>query len=233
MVPSRDRNLHFLDDEAEKQIADDFQATLQRFRLEHYHDVRIATHPDLSRMSPRMQDVFRVLAAPMLGDAELVARLLPCLKTQDEEARLDRLGEPEWVVLDALLWHSHDVDPKLFVGNLGATANNLLQETGENYKLTDEAVGRIARRQLGVSTKRVGRGYYINLSTSVRGQIHRLARSMGLARADMLYSLTVQAGYAGPPCRLCDEFGLNILPDGTELRSVSLPKTQRRGSLFD
>jgi hypothetical protein len=79
-----------------------------------------------------------------------------------------------------------------------------------------------------VTTKRIGLGYYLELTLFVRRQIHQLARNMGLTKADILNSHAAEAGYGGRPCALCTEFGLNTLPDGRELRYVEAPRPVRR-----
>ena len=61
--------------------------------------------------------------------------------------------------------------------------------------------------------------------TDRKRQIHELAGDMGLTRADILEPDTVRAGYAGPPCPLCTEFGLLTLADGrTALRRAAETK---------
>lgn len=220
--------LPLLDLDAERRIAEDMQPKLERFRLERYRDVRMPELPGASSFTPRMREIARVLAAPFLGDANLTDRLLRCLKPQDEAARIDRYGEPEWVVAAALFRVSHESGNRMFIGNLGLNVNCMLRETGETYHLSDKAVGKIARESLGVTTKRIGLGYYLELTLFVRRQIHQLARNMGLTKADILNSHAAGAGYGGHPCALCTEFGLNTLPDGRQLRYVEAPRPVRR-----
>jgi hypothetical protein len=72
------------------------------------------------------------------------------------------------------------------------------------------------------------------LTAEVKKQIHILVRNMGLTRADILDPAPVLAGFAGPPCELCQEFGLYKLAEGKELRPIALPKPKRRRKgLFD
>jgi hypothetical protein len=43
----------------------------------------------------------------------------------------------------------------------------------------------------------------------------------------------VDAGYAGPPCSFCDDFGLLTLNDGTKLRSVASGIPRRGKGLYE
>ena len=65
----------------------------------YYRGVRMPEPPGSSSFTPRTREIARVLAGPFLGDVNLTGRLLHCLKPQNEAARIDRYGEPEWVAL--------------------------------------------------------------------------------------------------------------------------------------
>jgi len=78
---------------------------------------------------------------------------------------------------------------------------------------------------LGFSTEKLGnQGRGLRLTQSVRCQIHQLTRDMGLRRSDILMYTTVDAGYGGPPCVLCEEYGLMICEDGKRLRCIPLKR---------
>jgi hypothetical protein len=80
-------------------------------------------------------------------------------------------------------------------------------------------------RSLGFSTEKLGnQGRGLRLTQSVRCQIHQLTRDMGLRRSDILMYTTVDAGYGGPPCVLCEEYGLMICEDGKRLRCIPLKR---------
>jgi len=232
MTPSR-KELQLLDLAAEQNLAAEMQGKLERFRLEHYRDLCIP-QLDNSGLSSRTRDLARVLATPLLGDAGLTSRLLTCLKARDEDAFLDRFGEPEWIVAATLFAFSHRPGLQVYIGNLAEEANRMLAELGETYTLTAKGVGVIARKSLRTHTTKDGRGFYVSLTASRRRAIHELARDMGISKADILDSGTLRAGYAGPPCRLCTELGLLTRRDGTILRSVILPPPGRnRKGLFE
>ena len=59
-----------------------------------------------------------------------------------------------------------------------------------------------------------------------------LARQLGLKRSDILDWLTVDGGYGGRPCPLCEELGLMIRGDGVHLKCVNLVPLPRKG-LYD
>jgi len=116
----------------------------------------------------------------------------------------------------------------VFIGNLTVEVGRILAELCEK-QLTAHMVGRIARKSLGTETKKVGRGYYLQLTGVRRRQIHQLARNLGLTKADITAAGAV---YSGPPCSLCAEFGLNVRPDGSELKPITLPRRKGKLSLI-
>jgi hypothetical protein len=231
MLPTAE-SLPTLDQSADTMISAELQPKLERFRLEHYHDLRMARELDLAALSPRMRDVTRNLSAVIASEPELLERLLGCMRAQDHDGQLDKYAEPEWAVATGLFEFAHRPWNQVFIGDLAAEVGRILGELCEK-PLTAYMVGRIARKSLEAETKKVGRGYYLQLTRERRRQIHQLARNMGLTLADITATAAVEAGYSGPPCKLCAEFGLNGRPDGSELKSITLPRGKARPNMFD
>jgi len=231
MLPTAE-SLPTLDQRAENKISTELQPKLERFRLEHYHDMRIAREQDLDGLSPRMREIARTLGASIAEEPELLERLMSCMRAQDRDSQVDKYAEPEWAVATALFEFAHRPGDQVFIGNLTIEVGRILAELCEK-SLSPHMVGRIARRSLGAETKKVGRGFYLELTRARRRHIHQLARNMGLTKADITAKEAVEAGYSGPPCSLCAEFGLNVRPNGSELKSVTLPRAKVRTSLFE
>jgi hypothetical protein len=179
--------------------------------------------------TPRMKDLARALAVPLLGDATKEKELFKLLAPHDKEARLNRHGEPEWAVATALFHDGHQSTTTLTVGDLAVTVCQVLAANGETYELKPRAVGETLRA-LGLSTEKLGNeGRGLRLTRSVRHQIHQLARDMGLKRSDLLRHMTVEAGYGGLSCALCEDYGLMICEDGKRLRGIPLKRPRGSG----
>ena len=178
-----------------------------------------------------MKGLARSLAAPLLGDEQRVSELLKVLATQDHEAKIDRYAEPEWAVLAALYKESHATGV-LTMGTLSFTVNDVLAENGESYALNARRVGEIVR-SFGLATEQLGnRGRGLRLTRVTVRRIHALACQLGLKRSDILHYLTVDGGYGGPPCPVCEELGLMVREDGVHLKCVNLVSRPRNG-LYD
>ncbi len=151
------------------------------------------------------------------------------LAKQDHEAKIDRYAEPEWAVVAGLYCDSHGTGA-LTMGSLSFTVNNVLGENGESYSLTPRRVGQIVR-SFGSATEQLGnQGRGLRLTQATIRQIHALARQFGLKRSDIDY-LTVERGYGGFPCQICEEYGLMTRDDGVHLKCISIPRPRR--GLYD
>ena len=58
----------------------------------------------------------------------------------------------------------------------------------------------------------IGRG--LRTTRQFTEQVHRLACDLGIKNSDILRHQTVDAGYAGMPCKLCRDYGLLVQEDG-------------------
>jgi hypothetical protein len=179
LAPPR-RQLPVLDGEASEQIADEFQAKLLMYRLSNYS--RVGTpHFDLGGLSGPTQDLARTLGACIIDDDELQAGIVPLLKGQDEQIRLERTVGLEYIVVEALLFCAHDGDrTEVRVAELAEIANTILAGRHESLRLAPESVG-WRLRALGLHTQRIGSaGKGLRLLGAVRARIHELARAYEL-----------------------------------------------------
>jgi hypothetical protein len=68
----------------------------------------------------------------------------------------------------------------------------------------------------------IGRG--LRTTRQFTEQVHRLACDLGIKNSDILRHQTVDAGYAGMPCKLCRDYGLLVQEDGKELQRLTLSR---------
>jgi hypothetical protein len=203
------------------------------YRLKYYSQVISRNHPQVAEFTPRVRDLALALAAPVLEDPQLEAQLFGDLAAQDREAKLARHSEPEWAVTTALYLECHITKGTLTVGSLAGAVSDLLIGNDETYQLSPRAVGSVLR-SLGLNTEKLGnQGRGLRLTSDIVRRVHKLAADLGIRRTDILPYATVDAGYAGHPCSLCDELGMLARDDGTKLGSVDRDGRNRPGRGLD
>jgi len=180
MTPS-DRDLPFLDLDAEEKLSAELQPMFEMFRLLHYGRVVASQHSAFLKFPPSLRDNARALAAAMLGNEELQQRLAGALESQVHSMQFDRFSEPEWVVMLALYGFCHDRKGDCYVRELTDEVNRILRENGETRLYTPKKVGQILHQSLGFPTRRRGEGYRVELALAGR-KIHSQAKSMGIKR---------------------------------------------------
>ena len=217
---------------------EEIQGQFLDYRLQNYSRISTKIDREMPDFTPRMRDLARALMAPLLGHRQLEQQLLDDLESLNEEAKLRRHSEPEWAVATALFEECHRTTDTLTVGSLTGTVNEILGRIGETYTLQPRAVGDILR-SLRLETYKVGnRGRGLRITQQITGHVHRLARDLGIKRSDILNHQAVDAGYAGRPCKQCEDCGLLMRWDGTPLRTVDpFKKLREKGragaGLFD
>lgn len=210
------RDLPALDPDVLAGIANRLQPKLLTFRLENYARVKPVALAS-SCLAPRMRDIARALALPLLGDPDLELELIEIMKPHDAQAKVDRHGEPEWVVFTALFARIHWATNVLTVGELTMEVERALANGGESYHLAPRKVGEILR-SLGFSTLKLGnQGRGLRISKELVRSIHTTAKNLGVCRADILYPGITASGLGGFPCFDCEEFGLLVDHDGRRL----------------
>jgi hypothetical protein len=219
MTPS-DRDVPSLGPDAKQELSDALQPMLLMFRLKHYAKVGVSQPPGFLKFPPRLRDNARALASTMFGNEELQERLAQSLESQMRSLQFDRFSEPEWVVMLALYGLYHEGNRDRFVQELTAETNRILRENGETRGYSPKRVGQILNKSLGFTTRRMGEGYRIDISVAIGRKIHRVARGMGLKRADMLHWANVESGLAGEPCPLCSEYGMMTDHEGRTLLTL-------------
>jgi len=163
-------------DALEREITDDFQARLLRFRLANYRricEVKLETR----EFVPAMRDEVRAWLIPVSDCPDLQKVVSHFLMQQSREEEGNRMLDDRCVVAEAALFFCHKPDVNQFVvGDLTEIANTLLTGRHEGRVLTDKKVG-LLLRALGISGERVEKGYRVSLGNQVREKIHRVAKS--------------------------------------------------------
>jgi hypothetical protein len=160
------------------------ESTVEKFqnRLLYYrllgHDRVAASNFRVAGFRPEVCAIAQVLGASIVGDPELQRGIIELLKERDEQARVDRAGGQNGVVLRAVLRHCHQPDrQQVLVREIATTANDIYEEEEETLKISNETVGHVLK-SLGLYTRRlgnVGRGLMLDKATQSR--VHELSRA--------------------------------------------------------
>jgi hypothetical protein len=171
-----------LTDAEDREIAEEFQPKLLRYRLVQYprvSQVRIDTRDFV----PGMREEVRAWLAPICDCPSLYKDVADFLLQQNREAEGNRMCDDRCVVAEAALFFCHRPDTgHFFVGELAGMANALLSGRHDERILSDKKVG-LLLRLLGIQGKRTVQGYKVSLTEAIRQQIHRVAEAYGVAAA--------------------------------------------------
>jgi hypothetical protein len=242
MLPTETETLA-LDEAAMQELVKKFQPRLCMLRLNYYEAVKkqYALSMGLEGLSPRIKQIARALTAPLLGAAESTSMLLTILGEHDDEVRIERSLEPEWLVAETLLAVCHEgmengrLVSEILVGGVAAQVNQRLQAQGEDIRLGAKKVG-LVLKSLGVGTVQLGRlGRGLKLSSVQSWKIHEIAAQLGIDRSAIAPLPALESGYGGAPCALCRKFGITGGLHFAKITRFPLRKrtSTERGSLFD
>jgi hypothetical protein len=205
-----------LDEETADRIASEFQSKLLMFRFETYSAVKNFEVPSSATqgMTPRTKQLARALLAPLPEDPEMTAGVITALRESDEDLRIERRLEDEWLVAETLYAVCHEEHGKggfvseILVGGIAAEVNQKLKDQGEDRRLKDRKVGAILK-PLGLRTKDLGRhGRGLEFTIALKRLIHQIAQRMGINRRTIATLRGLEVGFGGVPCPLCEEYGL-------------------------
>lgn len=206
-----------LDEATLQKVEQEFQRKLCMFRLQNHAAVKnFANSPDtFNGLSPRMRQIARALASPLLGVEPFTSDyIITVLDVYDEEARVDRSLEPEWLVAEALMAVCHGgnqdgrFDEGMLVGDVANEVNQKLRDRHEDIRLSAKKVGMVLRG-LGLPTMRLGRsGRGLMLTDHLKRKIHEVAAELGIDRRTLAIMMALRIDYGGAECVLCEEFGL-------------------------
>ena len=215
MLPSKGDTLP-LDEAALRRLEEEFQPKLCNFRLQNYTAVKnLSTSPNtFEGLSPRMRQIARALTAPFLGNEKETSDVLEVFHRHDDEARIERSLEPEWLVAEFLLGYCHEGLENgsgvrwISVGGVAVQVNKNLEYRNEELRLSAKKAG-LVLKSLGLRTRRIGnRGRGLALTDGTKRIIHEIAAQLGIDRRTIAPLAALDAGQGGAPCTLCKKFNL-------------------------
>ncbi len=224
LLPSN-RKLKPLDPLTLDQIAAEILPKVLMFRLTYFGRVRSSPVlvEQIQQFTPKMRELGYALAAPLMGDTRLEAKLIEALQAQDEDAASERSQDPMWCVVEALFDYCHRKGGEVSVGELADHVNQRRLFAEEECLFKARGISPFLKN-LGIKTIRLGswgRGVEFNLE--FRRKVHALAKRFGITRREITGWMALKSGNGGLPCSLCAEFGLNA-----GLRFYSPPQSRRR-----
>jgi hypothetical protein len=181
LSPSRGQ-LPVLDEKDKRAIAKDLQPKLRAYRHRTLAAVR-ASKFDIPEFTSAIRILSRILGAPIAGVPELLAGLRSVLQQYQDDAQARSWSDVRFVVIEALLYHCHQEQAKLHVGEIALTVNAILRGRGERREIEPKEIGAIVRR-LGLSSKRDKKGFAIPLDNATRHHIHELGRRFDVIAVD-------------------------------------------------
>jgi hypothetical protein len=209
LTPAFDRQV------AEK-IAAEFQPKFLLHRLNHLND---ASRPmlDVVGLTGPTQELAHTLAAGLAGDDTLCSRIVARLRQRDREIETERAAGVEAVVVEALLFSSHEgARSTVRAAELADYTNEILHGRAADCEVSPEQVG-WRLKALGFHTESIGSaGKGLHLDPAVRTRIHRLARNFEVRslqagpRPQCAYCVAIERSDSGP-----NERAVSASPEGS------------------
>ncbi len=201
------REPSLLTPEAEQQIARDFQPRLLSYFFRNYSASR-PSPADGTGLSFSMRELGRNLAACTPGDESHQTAVLNALKIQDRASQVTRWTDLDSVTVESVLAFDHANKHEPYVGEITATASDILRERGGDANLAAKKVGTRLRLMQLLPEPRDRKGYRLLLTEPVRRRVHDLAFAYDVP--------TVQNGLAG--CPLCKQGGQDPIRRGNSAK---------------
>jgi hypothetical protein len=175
------------DQEAQNRIANEFQAKLLSFRRANLSAAQKLNF-DASRLSPRLRDLARCLAAATPDDVESQAEVLELLRDEDAESRSARWTDLNVIAVEAVLVACRESPGEaVYVSELSNFARALLNGRGEDSTIDPGAFGK-RLKLLGFVTARDAKGKKLRLTEAVHTRSLQLARTLDIPESETLGS---------------------------------------------
>ena len=208
LLPTDD-DLLPLDEAAMQQIAKQYQAKLLMFRLKNHMAVKKFRLPPnaLQGLSPRTKQIARALTAPLLGDPASTAELLAIVGERDEEARIERSLEPEWLVAECLFSLVHEgmerghLVSQILVGGVAASIQPGARKSGRGPQTRGER-GWHSSEDFGAAHRQAwpfGAWFEADFLCEAENP-QEIARQLGIDRRSIAFSGGLERGYGGAAC---------------------------------
>jgi len=183
-----------LDSESLNQSARQFRGKLLRYSEVNFAKVR-GSQFDAPDFSSPTREIACMLGASIVDVPALQRCVLMILESQDQDVRIRRTDSIPAVMVEAILFLSHEGSRRqALVGEIATIANGILRGRGENFELDPREVGNHVRA-LGFFSERLGRaGRGIRFTNAIRRTIHELAQAYD-----------VRTELENPSCEFCSE----------------------------
>ncbi len=165
-----------LSNQAQAQIAAEFQPQLERYRL-----VLLGSMPQSSSAPCPPEFANFELARNLfacLPDVPALARVVPLLECQQQELAARRSLDPRVAIVEALWTPAHEAR-EISSSEVRKRVNAILGSRGEVYEYNSKQVGwKLSKLEL--SRHRTGECNVVQFTSEIRRRIHQLAREFGL-----------------------------------------------------
>jgi hypothetical protein len=174
--------------EAQRQIATEFQAKLLSFRRANLGAAQRLNF-DASKFSFALRDIAHSLAAATPDDAELQADVFELLREEDVESRSARWIDLTVIAVEAVLT-AYDESPgeAVYVSELSNIAQALLKGRGEDSTIDPGAFGKCLKQLGFVTEPRDAKGKKLRLTEAVHDRALQLARDLEIPEFEKLGS---------------------------------------------
>jgi hypothetical protein len=170
--------LPILTESEEQEIAKQFQDRLLAYRFRNRSKVLSSTF-DAQRFTLGVRELAQAFGRCAPDDPELQQELVHVLSAQDTEIRSGRWTDLNTILLEVILAGCHEAGRQyLYVGDIAKDVQALLEDRGERRQVEPREVGARLRGAGLVTEPRDSKGFRLRLSQLVRGQVHKLARSI-------------------------------------------------------
>jgi len=168
------------DQEAQRQIATEFQPKLLSFRRANLGAAQ-GLNFDTSKFGFALRDLAQSLAAATPNDAELRADVFELLREEDSESRSAKWIDSNAIAVEAVLiaW-SESSGEAVYVSELSNLAQALLNGRGGDSRIDPGAFGKRLKLLGFVTEPRDAKGKKLRLTEAVHSRALRLARDLDI-----------------------------------------------------
>ncbi len=160
-----------------RQIQDELQPKLLRYRLERHAEVASSCF-DLPELASPVRMLARNLGCALEGSPGSQLALSSAIGQLDEQIKVRKSMGDRALLLEALLVLCHEDKAEAVVGELAELATDIRTARGDGRKMEPKTAGAILR-SLGFSPARKNGGYTLTLDLECKERIHKLASREG------------------------------------------------------
>jgi hypothetical protein len=186
---------------SQDEIAEKFQARFVSHFLRNSGSVRIPRF-GINDLAAPIQDLACALGTGLMGEKDLLGKIVSLLKVRDEEIRSDRAAAFDSIVLESILFFIHDgSESHISMARIAEKAGVISKGRGVNEEPSPERVGHAVKR-LEIPSGRIDRSRNgVDLRESICRLVHRIAKGHGVR---------AMPGRVFESCRYCREVNAQI-----------------------